>query len=53
MLNISVADIPTYVGNLTPMQLRADTRVTNHGFVDGHATMAARVGFGALNRAAR
>ena len=38
MLNISVADIPTYIGTLTPMQLRADTRVTNHGFVDGHAT---------------
>jgi serine/threonine protein kinase len=38
VLKIGVADIPTYVGNLTPMQLRADTRVTNHGFVDGHAT---------------
>jgi len=38
VLNISVADIPTYIGTLTPMQLRADTRVTNHGFVDGHAT---------------
>ena len=38
VLNINVADIPIYVGNLTPMQLRADTRVTNHGFVDGHAT---------------
>ena len=38
VLNINVADIPTYVGSLTPMQLRADTRVTNHGFVDGHAT---------------
>jgi hypothetical protein len=38
VLNISVADIPTYVDNLTPMQLRADTRVTNHGFVNGHAT---------------
>jgi hypothetical protein len=38
VLGISVADIPTYVGDLTPVQLRADTRVTNHGFVDGHAT---------------
>jgi hypothetical protein len=38
VLNISVADIPTYIGTLTPMQLRADTRVTNHGFIDGHAT---------------
>ena len=38
MLGIDPADIATYVGTLTPMQLRADTRVTNHGFVDGHAT---------------
>ena len=38
VLNIDPADIATYIGTLTPMQLRADTRVTNHGFVDGHAT---------------
>jgi serine/threonine protein kinase len=38
VLNINLADIPTYIATLTPMQLRADTRVTNHGYVDGHAT---------------
>jgi hypothetical protein len=38
VLGIAVADIPTYIAALTPMQLRADTRVTNHGFADGHAT---------------
>jgi hypothetical protein len=38
VLNINVADIPTYIATLTPMQLRADTRVTNHGYIDGHAT---------------
>jgi len=35
---ISVADIPTYVAGLTPAILRADTRVTNHGFENGQAT---------------
>ena len=38
VLGISTTDIPTYIATLTPLQLRADTRVTNHGFVDGHAT---------------
>ena len=38
VLGIDTADIATYIGTLTPMQLRADTRVTNHGFVDGRAT---------------
>jgi serine/threonine protein kinase len=38
VLNINVADIPAYIATLTPLQLRADTRVTNHGYVDGHAT---------------
>ena len=38
VLGIDPADIATYIGTLTPLQLRADTRVTNHGFVDGHAT---------------
>ena len=38
VLGVSAADIATYIATLTPMQLRADTRVTNHGFVDGHAT---------------
>ena len=38
VLGINTTDIPTYIATLTPLQLRADTRVTNHGFVDGHAT---------------
>jgi hypothetical protein len=35
---IGPADIPTYVRSLTPVVLRADTRVTNHGFANGVAT---------------
>lgn len=35
---ISVSDIPTYIGALTPVILRSDTRVTNHGFAQGRAT---------------
>jgi len=35
---ISPADIPGYVAGLTPVLLRADTAVTNHGFADGDAT---------------
>ena len=35
---ISPADIPGYVAGLTPVLLRADTAVTNHGFADGAAT---------------
>lgn len=38
VLGIPTGDIATYIGALTPVQLRADTRVTNHGFKDGHAT---------------
>ena len=38
VLGIKTSEIATYIGTLTPLQLRADTRVTNHGFVDGHAT---------------
>jgi hypothetical protein len=34
---ISISQIPSYIGGLTPMTLRYDTRVTNHGYVDGHA----------------
>ena len=29
---LTAADIPTYLGELTPTVLRLDTRVTNHGF---------------------
>ena len=34
---ISPADIPTYIAGLTPVVLRSDTAVTNHGFRDGKA----------------
>jgi hypothetical protein len=37
-LGISPRDIAEYVGGLTPVVLREDTRVTNHGFKDGQAT---------------
>ncbi|MEU3980716.1 DUF6777 domain-containing protein [Streptomyces sp. NPDC026672] len=32
------AGVPAYLRSLTPVQLRADTRVTNHGYRDGSAT---------------
>jgi hypothetical protein len=35
---IKVADIPSFIGSLTPAVLRRDTRVTNHGFVGGKAS---------------
>lgn len=35
---ISPADIPAYVRSLTPVLLRTDTRVTNHGFLNGRPT---------------
>ncbi len=35
---IAPADIASYIAGLTPVVLRADTTVTNHGFVDGAAT---------------
>ncbi|MER5928709.1 DUF6777 domain-containing protein [Streptomyces sp. NPDC002054] len=31
-------EVPGYLRSLTPVQLRWDTRVTNHGFQDGRAT---------------
>ncbi len=34
---IPVAEIPDYVGRLTPVELRSDTAVTNHGLQDGVA----------------
>jgi hypothetical protein len=37
-LGIAPAQISTYVKTLTPVLLRTDTRVTNHGFVNGRAT---------------
>ena len=36
--SISPSEIPSYVRSLTPVLLRVDTRVTNHGFVNGSAT---------------
>ena len=33
---ITIEQIPTYITNLTPMQLRLDTRVTNHSYQDGN-----------------
>lgn len=35
---ITVADIPTFILELTPTFLTEDTRVTNHGYVKGKAT---------------
>jgi hypothetical protein len=38
VLGIDVDEIPAYVADLTPVLLRSDTRVTNHGYADGRAT---------------
>jgi hypothetical protein len=38
VLGITAPQIPDYVGRLTPVLLRADTRVTNHGFANGRAS---------------
>ena len=35
---ITTAEVSTYINGLTPLVLRADTRVTNHGFEAGVAT---------------
>lgn len=35
---ITAAEIPAYVAELTPVVLRSDTWVTNHGFRDGRET---------------
>jgi serine/threonine protein kinase len=35
---LTAADIPAYMGELTPVVLRLDTRVTNHGFDGTHPT---------------
>jgi Domain of unknown function (DUF6777) len=35
---LTVTDIRAYVFELTPVILRVDTRVTNHGYVNGQAT---------------
>lgn len=38
VLGIDQGRVPSYLRSLTPVQLRADTRVTNHGFKNGKAT---------------
>jgi len=38
VLGISTAEIPGYVAGLTPVVLRSDTYVTNHGYANGQAT---------------
>lgn len=38
VLSIEPSAVPGYLRSLTPVQLRADTRVTNHGYKDGSAT---------------
>jgi hypothetical protein len=38
VLRIRTVDIRRYVGELTPVILRTDTAVTNHGFANGTAT---------------
>ncbi len=38
VVGIARDQIPDYLHGLTPVVLRHDTRVTNHGFVDGTAT---------------
>ncbi|MFI8100673.1 DUF6777 domain-containing protein [Streptomyces sp. NPDC086023] len=35
---VAQAELPDFLRGLTPVVLRADTRVTNHGFRDGRAT---------------
>jgi hypothetical protein len=37
-LGIDYEQIPDFVSSLTPVLLRADTRVTNHGYENGRAT---------------
>ncbi|MFF1393348.1 DUF6777 domain-containing protein [Streptomyces sp. NPDC058287] len=38
VLGLDPSGVPAYLRSLTPVQLRLDTRVTNHGFRDGAAT---------------
>lgn len=35
---VAPSGVPAYLRSLTPLQLRMDTRVTNHGYRDGAAT---------------
>ncbi|MCX5095208.1 hypothetical protein OOK36_41460 [Streptomyces sp. NBC_00365] len=36
--DVQPTEVPAYLRSLTPVQLRMDTRVTNHGYRDGAAT---------------
>ncbi|WP_405926912.1 DUF6777 domain-containing protein [Streptomyces sp. NBC_00035] len=38
VVGLQTSEVPGYLRALTPMQLRYDTRVTNHGYRDGAAT---------------
>ncbi|WP_435850805.1 DUF6777 domain-containing protein [Streptomyces roseolus] len=38
VLGLRAHQVPGYLRSLTPLQLRVDTRVTNHGYKDGAAT---------------
>ncbi|MGW5135914.1 DUF6777 domain-containing protein [Streptomyces sp. NPDC004135] len=38
VVRVEASDVPAYLRSLTPVQLRMDTRVTNHGYKDGAAT---------------
>lgn len=38
VLGLTATDIPGFVAPLTPVLLRSDTAVTNHGYLDGKAT---------------
>lgn len=38
VVGVQPAGVPAYLRSLTPVQLRMDTRVTNHGYRDGTAT---------------
>ncbi|MDQ4118893.1 MAG: LCCL domain protein, partial [Actinomycetota bacterium] len=39
VLDIRTTEIDSFVSTLTPVLLRSDTRVTNHGYVDGRVTV--------------
>ncbi|WP_425247194.1 DUF6777 domain-containing protein [Streptomyces sp. NEAU-NA10] len=38
VVGVAPSQVPAYLRSLTPVQLRMDTRVTNHGYRDGAAT---------------
>ncbi|MFE0631373.1 DUF6777 domain-containing protein [Streptomyces sp. NPDC058864] len=38
VLGLEPSGVPAYLRDLTPLRLRADTRVTNHGYRDGRPT---------------